>query len=377
MPVFPARDRFWAAGPATGGERRAGAGTFPTRRRVDSGMRASVVMVACLAGLMLAGCASTAPPGTARPGAAPSTPLVAPSGAGTPTSNKRAATAETQRLLTLFALPGSARRVGSGPKALSGPAMGTPSSGSLVDTVRYWRVPLSLTGAAAWVRAHPPTGLKSDGGGSAHGPDGVQSIGYGYGDDRSSPVWTQAELDIGLAPAGPHASVWRVDGLAQWLDPRPERAPAARHPLAVTVAGGCPAGDRDAGGVTPGPADSLLPARTPTASLICAYTGLNDHAFALTGHARLGAAAAARLAALAGRINLAHTDGGGTSCPADFATATVVAFAYSSGTSAALWLADSGCRYLSNGTIMASEAGGDGAGVQAFATAVARAVVTH
>lgn len=352
-------------------------GTFPTRRRVDSGMRASVIMAACLAGLVLAGCASTAPPGTAPSGAAPSTQLVAPSSAGSPASNKRAATAETLRLLTLFALPGSARRVASGPKALSGPAMGTPGVRSLVDTVRYWWAPMSLSRAAAWVRAHPPTGLKLSGNGSAHGPGGVQSIGYGYGDDRSSPVWTQAGLDIGLAPDGPHASVWRVDGLAQWLDPRPARTPAARHPLAVTVAGGCPTGDRGADGVAPGPSDALLPAGTPTAALVCAYTGLNGHAFTLTGHARLSAAPAARLAALAGAIDLAHTDGGTYHCPAGFATATVIAFAYSSGTSAALWLADSGCRSLSNGTIMASEAGGEGAGVQAFATAVARAVATH
>jgi hypothetical protein len=275
----------------------------------------------------------------------------------TPAHNKQLTVAETQRLLTLFTLPRSAQRTVSEPAALSGPAMGTPSDASLVDGAEYWRVPLSLQQAGAWVDAHPPRELHSNGSSQGTGPNGDTSLGYSYADNHASPAWTQAELEISIASAGARASIWRIDGIALWMDPRPRNAPTAAKPLHVTASGACPADDRHADGVPPGSADSLLPSGTPDGALICAYTKSGGDV--LTKHRNLAAAAAARLAALVNKISLAHTDGGIYNCPADFATHIVLAFDYPNRSRGAeLWLNTSGCTSISNGTIMTGSDGG-------------------
>lgn len=328
-------------------------------------------MAVCAAGLTLAACASdTAARTVSVPGAVPAArhstqPSPAPA-APTPAHNRQLTVAETRRLLARFALPGSAARTTARPKALGGPAMGTPGVASLVDAARYWHVPMSLQQAGAWVAAHPPRGLKQDGSSRSGGPDGPTSIGYSYLDDRSSSAWVEAELEVGIAPAGAHASTWRVDGIALWLDPRPQPAPAATRPLRVAATGECPADDRNADGVPPGPSGSLLPAGTPDAALVCTYTGRR-----LTAHRHLGAAAAARLATLANGVTLAHVDGAVFSCPAGLDRYTAVAFGYPDRRRPAeLWLAATGCATISNGTIMAQTM--DDPGAARLLTAVGR-----
>ncbi len=44
-------------------------------------------------------------------------------------------------------------------------------------------------------------------------------------------------------------------------------------------------------------------------------------------------------------------------CPADFESATLIAFAYSHGSDADLWFSDTGCETLDNGSIGAAAAG--------------------
>ena len=99
----------------------------------------------------------------------------------------------------------------------------------------------------------------------------------------------------------------------------------------------------------------MLPVGSPTAGLICAYNGLNGAAFALRSHARLDATRAGRLAVQAAAIDLAHTVGDVVSCPNDDGTEIVVAFAYAGGAHAALWVHDTGCHTVSNGTIEADD----------------------
>jgi hypothetical protein len=319
-----------------------------------------------LAASALAGCASAA----IRDPAAPH-----PDGNVQAASSKQLAVAETRHLLTLFPMPPAARRIRSGPGALNGPAMGTSVSSSLIDTAQFWRVPMPMAQASEWITAHPQRGLPANGQANSDGPNGVTSVGYAWYDDRTSNAWTEAQLEVGVAPAGASASVWRIDGIALWLTAKPAPAPGGGSRLTVTVADGCPASDRGAGDVPPGSDSSLLPAGRPTGGLICAYTGLNGDPFALRAQVRLGSADAARLARTASAIGLAHTDGGVVNCPADFGTATVIAFSYPHA-SAALWLADSGCQYVSNGAISVGFGGGM-TGLARFAAAVAALVRTR
>lgn len=231
--------------------------------------------------------------------------------------------------------------------------MGEPATASVIDMTQYWRIPLSLHQAGAWVGAHPPRGLRQSGSSSGSGPKGDTNLGYSYTDNRSDPAWIQAELEIGITSAGANSSIWRIDGVALWMDPRPQRAPAVTKPLHVTAFGRCPSDGRHTDGVPPGPADSLLPPGTPDAALICSFTGQR-----LTAHRRLGAAATAHLAALAHKISLAHVDGAVANCPPGLDVHTVVAFAYPNrGPSAELWLEPSGCPWISNGTIMVGGGG--------------------
>lgn len=135
------------------------------------------------------------------------------------------------------------------------------------------------------------------------------------------------------------------------------------------MTGGCPGSDRGASNIRPGPTTSLLPPGLPTAGLACSYNGLNGAAFTLRSHVRLNATRAERLAREAKAIGLAHANGGSGSCPMDDGTATVIAFEYRGGANATLWLNDTGCRSVSNGTI-AVGSDGDYAALTTFATAV-------
>ncbi|NYJ76116.1 hypothetical protein [Allobranchiibius huperziae] len=264
-------------------------------------------------------------------------------------------------------VPAGAARMAGAPSTLPGPVMGAPRSASLIDTSRFWRVPMTMQQSQRWLAAHAPGGLSATGSASSTSGSVVTSVGSAYTDDRPSSAWQNAMLDIGIAPAGASASVWRADGTALWLDSTPATAPAGGSRLAVTVASGCPRSDRGASDVTPGPASSLLPAGSPTAGLICSYNGLNGAAFALRSRARLDTTQAGRLARSATTIDLAHTDGGSVVCPNDDESVTVVAFSYADGARASLWLTETGCRSISNGTIDA----GDYPSLSAFATTVA------
>lgn len=327
---------------------------------------------------LLAACGGATTPSASHTGTDSNRPVSdvsTPTGehlAASASTNKARTEAETRRLIALVTVPPKGIQSTSAPTGATGPAMGTPASASLVDTPRFWRVPISMQQSATWIAAHPPPGLTASGTAKEATGSVVTSIGYGYTDNQHSNAWQNAALDIGIAPDGALNSYWRADGVALWVDPTPATAPASGKRLAVTVAGGCPTSDRGAANVPPGTRTSLLPPGTPTAGLICSYHGLNGAAFVLRSHARLDATHAEGLAHQAKTINLSHTIGGVTSCPMDDGATTVIAFRYAGGAPATLWLKDNGCRSISNGTITAS----DDASLSTFATAVA-ALLPH
>lgn len=301
------------------------------------------------------GCAALAACGSApapRPGHVTTPSKVSQVLAST---HKTQTSTETRRLIDLVTVPAGASPLTTAPEMLRGPAMGAQMSASLVDTSRLWRVPMTMGQSATWLAAHAPRGLTATGSGNSTTGSVVTSMGWSYADDRRSTAWQNAMLDIGIAPDGVNGSVWRADGIALWMDPTPATAPVGGRRLAVTVAGGCPGSDRGAINVTRGPATSLLPAGSPTAGLICSYNGLNGAASALRSQARLGTAQAGRLARSATAIDLAHTDGGVTSCPMDDGSVTVIALIYADGRDASLWANETGCRSVSNGTIDADD----------------------
>ncbi len=259
------------------------------------------------------------------------------------------------RLLSLAPVPGEAVPLGSAPRSLPGPAMGTPGVSSLIDQVRSWRVPMPLSQSLAWLQAHHPRGLRDDGSDSAGGPGGITMIGYGYA-GQGSPAWQSAELEIAVAPAGSGASIIRADGVVVWLDPSPVPDTMAGPRMRVTVAGGCPGSDAQFAGVSNRGTDlarRLLPAAEPTAGLQCRYYGMNGLARRLRTATRLNLAAARRGARAMAGLLLSHVDGARVSCPADDGSAEVVALSYPDRADVDLWIKLNGCGGVTNGYIAA------------------------
>jgi hypothetical protein len=237
--------------------------------------------------------------------------------------------------------------------------MGTLTVATLVDRVVAWRVALRFAAVRAWLSAHPPRGLRSDGWASnKDSPYGLVSmVGTSYAGPASR-AWQSADLELSAALAGPHSTVIRADAVIVWLDPQPIPSSPGADPIRVTVAGGCPQSDRGVTGVTnPGAklTGRLLPPGQPTAGLRCRYDGLNGHPWRLVGAARLTAAQARRAARSMARLSLSHTDGGiPGSCPFDDLSYEVLALTYPGRGDVDLWVKLNGCIEISNGYIIAN-----------------------
>jgi hypothetical protein len=274
----------------------------------------------------------------------------------TAAGNRAAAWAEAARLLSLARVPPGAVRLAHPPRSLPGPALGRPAVASLADRVLAWRVGMPLTAVQAWLSAHPPQGLHSDGsisGGNASTGQTMSGTSYR---GPASPAWQSADLEISAAPAGADASMIRVDAVIVWLEPRPVPSGAGAHPVRVTVAGGCPAADRGITGVAnpgAGLTRQLLPPGQPTAGLRCRYDGLNGHPWHLVAARRLTAPAAGQVAGSMARLSLSHTGGGAVNCPMDDGSAEVLALAYPGHPDVDLWVKLNGCGGVSNGYITA------------------------
>ena len=259
------------------------------------------------------------------------------------------------RLLALARVPPGATEIASPPADLSGPALGTPATSSLIDHARYWQVPMSFVATLAWVKAHPPAGLTNLGSSSGSGP-GEQSAGYSYG-ASDSPTATGGSFEIGVASVSADVSDIRADGVTEWLDPVPLRDDAPGPRMRVTVASGCPSTDANDAGVTNDATDlntKLLPSAATTAGLVCEYAGLNGKPFGLIKSTTLNGTAAAQLAAAITGSSLSHLDNITTSCPMDDGSVTVLVLTYAGRADVDVWYARTGCQWLANGYIAAS-----------------------
>ena len=187
-------------------------------------------------------------------------------------------------------VPPGAVRVRVQPAGLTGPALGTPGTSQLIDSVTYYSVSMSLSQARTWFQAHPQHGFTQSGTAGIGSPAALTGYGFQY-DLSPTPQWSwgSANLEIGLASQGSTATAIRVDGLVQWIDPAPMRDSSPGPALRVTISGGCPTTDRGRSDVSnpdaPDLDDQLLPAATPTGALKCTYTGLNGEMFALASAA--------------------------------------------------------------------------------------------
>jgi hypothetical protein len=228
---------------------------------------------------------------------------------------------------------------------------------SLVDRPAAWRVRLPFAAVQAWLSAHPPRGLPSDGSASSGNAITGQTAmtGTGYRGPASR-AWQSADLEDGTAPAGSDASTIRIDAVLVWLDPRPVPGRPGAHPVRVTVAGGCPPTDRGVTGVAnPGArlTRRLLKPGPPTAGLRCRYDGLNGHPWHLVAAMRLTAPAARQAARSMARMPLSHPDGEVVNCPMDDGSAEVLALAYPGRPDVDLWIRLNGCGGVSNGYLTA------------------------
>jgi hypothetical protein len=308
--------------------------------------------------VMAVGCGTVRPPayspGTVAPGPAQTGPA---SRVATAAGNRAAALAEAARLLSLAQVPPGAVQAARPPRSLPGPPLGTPLVSSLVDRVLAWRVRLPFTAVRAWLAAHPPRGLPTDG--SADDRTAVTGQTTMSGTSYRGPVgpaWQSADLEISAAPAGPDATVIRADAVIVWLEPPVPSAPGPGS-VRVTLAGGCPPTDKNVTGVTnpagEGLTRRLLPAGQPSGGLRCRYDGLNGHPWHLVAAQRLSAAAARQTASQMASLPLSHPAAEVVNCPMDDGSAEVLALAYPGRPDVDLWVALNGCGGVSNGYILA------------------------
>jgi hypothetical protein len=322
----------------------------PPRRR-SSLLPRAVAAVAVVA--VVAGCGQATPSVTRAGG----------KGAGQATasqvsasSNRERAERAAARLLTLATVPPGAVRLATAPAQLRMP-LARPLVSSQVDRQAYWRIAMGFDATLAWLRAHPPQGLRHDmwtrrgfpphrlGGDSYAAPD--------------APGVTGQQLQLEISGVDDATTVIRADALAIWHDPTPLPDTTRGRRLRVTLAGGCPGSDAHRVGVTNSGSDlarELLPAGPPSAALVCRYGGLNEHPrFGLLGQRRLDARSAARLTAAIRRVDLSHSDGAVIAgCPMDDASAIVLAVRYPGRPDVDLWYYDTGCRTVANGLIRAN-----------------------
>ena len=307
--------------------------------------RLAVLTIAILLGLT--GCADRSIPTSPQQGptSAPASDLDAQAA-----NARQRALDQARRLLTFAVIPPGATEQHSAPASLPGPALGMPAEQTYVDLAKYYRVPLPLAAAVAFVQAHPPSGL-IEAGSSKGGPG--QTVGYAW----DGPVGgsAQGQLSMVLAPLDATSSYLRVDAGQDWLDPRPMTDTSTGPRLRIEAGGQCPASDAGVVGVR-NPDDDLsrqlAPAATATGGLVCSYSGLNGNRFALLSSRTLTATEAGQLGRLAHQVDLSHSDGA-RNCPLDDASAAVLVLDYPHRSAVDLWLRLRGCTTVSNGEVLA------------------------
>lgn len=172
---------------------RALAGARRSRRRRRIGALATVAAIA-VAAVVIVPLAGSSSPHSVREG-----------------SGGRSVQAEAARLLTLASLPVGARSTTRRPPHLTEPPT-KPVVEGLVDTSRLVSVPLSFEASLAYLKANPPRGLQTEGGGMISGP-GFR-VGYRSWSDADAASYDQPQLLVSVEATGLASTVWRLDGQA-------------------------------------------------------------------------------------------------------------------------------------------------------------------
>ena len=143
------------------------------------------------------------------------------------------ALAESRRLVGLVGVPPGAVEAARPPvPALRKPAE-LPGGTYLLDTPRWWSVPMSMGAALDWLRANPPSGLVASGSGSGDGLGGPNAT-LSYRDGTSD-AYNSATLLIEVVSAKSGASAVRADGQVLWVPPRSDAERAPLHPSRVEL----------------------------------------------------------------------------------------------------------------------------------------------
>ena len=296
-------------------------------------MRTALVAVTLLVPVTLAGCGST------------------PSATSKPDPHRRRAVAEARTLVGATPVPPGARvRHGSPPDSLAHPMVGVPGPNHLVDVSRVWVIPATTVTVFAWITAHRPPGMAL----SASTTDGVA---WSTPDTNA---YISAQLQVAVAPDGPHAAYMRADGMDVWLSTAPMKDTIRGRRLRVTVSAGCPttiAGYADVANSDSVLRSRMLPRAAPTGGLVCRY-GTPRQGPTPPPVVTLTAQSATRLARAVNAIPLGSAGNGPPpSCPVGGDLQTLLVFSYRNHPDADLWLHTHGCRTLDDGFVRAVEQG--------------------
>lgn len=185
--------------------------------RSSSSTRAGCVAVVAVAALtvLLAGCG----------GGSRTTALsTAYHGDGSPVAGGRAlAVTSARRLLGLLVLPAGSRALAAwpGPPDLDQPGMSFGGPGIFLDLDRLYRLPMTVTDAIAFLRAHVPRGTVSSSTTGSGSVDGVTSTAIAVTQRRLPAGIQQIDLVDTLVPGLGSSSVLRADAQVVWYPPRP------------------------------------------------------------------------------------------------------------------------------------------------------------
>jgi hypothetical protein len=165
--------------------------------------------------VVVAAAVATAACGLAGAHASPA-PVIA---AATSAALRAQAQTELARLLASVRVPPGAKRVATAPIAFLDKPPLTEASPNLMTATAFWRTDESYAATLAWIQAHAPAGLTSNGGGDSGGPGIPANTLIGF-TAPATRAYTGAMLVSEVAAIGSGAGI-RVDAELIWLPAKP------------------------------------------------------------------------------------------------------------------------------------------------------------
>ena len=144
-------------------------------------------------------------------------PTVTAPPAPTKDPHETAARDLARELLARFTPPPSPT-AGTDPGLLTGPPV-SPATPTVIDLHRTWTMPGDAAGFVAWLQAHAPSGLVSDGTGSFIDPKRPTTHVVSFGPGQIG--FDAGQLVISAVDAGPGTFALRADAIVTWIPTRP------------------------------------------------------------------------------------------------------------------------------------------------------------